>query len=134
MYYYLDICNCNFFFFLIVHNMEKIYIFFFSCFFCSTYFLFFSKRVALYSSKRVRSQCFRARRGGHICLFHQLDVGEPRQLHQEPGRLPVRHHLQDGERLLHAQGQGHGALPEAGREEIGRLVTFTSLVARVERG
>lgn len=27
----------------------------------------------------------------------------------------MRHHLQDGERLLHAEGEGPGALPQTGK-------------------
>lgn len=61
-------------------------------------------------------QPIRARRGRHLLLFHQPDVREPGHVHQEPGRLAVRHHLQDGERLLHAQREGHGPLYETGEQ------------------
>lgn len=65
-------------------------------------------------SRMVFPPSSRTRGGRHVLLFHQPHVGEQGQLHQEPGRLSVWHHLQDGERLLHAERQGPGALPETG--------------------
>lgn len=67
---------------------------------------------------------FRACWGGYILLFHQLDVGKQGQLHQELGWLPVRHNLQDGECLLHAQRQRYGALSQIGKGSAPEVETL----------
>lgn len=58
---------------------------------------------------------FRACWSRYIFLFHQLDVREQRQLHQESRWLPVWHHLQDGECVFYAQRQRSWAVSQAGK-------------------